>query len=336
MLHAVSAPGRICLVGEHCDYAKGMSVALPISHKVTAEGTPRNDQTISLISHVDNAVHQLTVSLDNLTILRDHILRYSVAALKALLEKGHSLGGMDVVLHSDLPMKKGLSSSAAISVATLKLFNDVYHLNMTEAEIAEFAYIAEHDILGIGCGRNDQIVSSYNSLVLMDYKNGGKPKVTLLQKSRQPMYILVGIPQADKRNLPLLLKASNKAYFQPKRAEDYRFKKALDTLIPEEVVLPFLDAVKKSDAVAAGMCLRKNQGIYDQYFVPVSDDFKAPLLYEFLDLAKNHGSLGEKWTGAGGAGAFICLTKTTDEQERLRQALARNSSTDLRFVTAIL
>lgn len=336
MLHAVSAPGRICLVGEHCDYAKGMSIALPLGHKVTAEGTPRNDQTISLISHVDNAVHQLTVSLDNLTILRGHILRYSVAALKALLEKGHSLGGMDVVLHSDLPMKKGLSSSAAISVATLKLFNDAHHLGMREAEIAELAYIAEHDILGIGCGRNDQIVSSYNSLVLMDYKNGGKPKVTLLQKSRQPMRILVGIPQTDKRNLPSLLKASNKAYFQPERPEDYQFQKALDTLIPEEVVLPFLDAVRQGDAIAAGMRLRKNQEIYDQYFVPVSNYFKAPLLYEFLELAKNHGSLGEKWTGAGGAGAFICLTESIEKQERLRQALASASPVDVKFVSAIL
>ncbi len=336
ILHTVSAFGRVCLVGEHCDYARGMSVGLPLHHKITLQGSQRKDRTITFTSTIDQSAYSLCLTLDQISIPSDHLLRYSAAAVKVLQDQGYSLYGADIFLTSDLPMKKGLSSSAAVTVGTLKLFNEMFVLQIPQDRLAELAYIAEHDILNIGCGRMDQIVSAYNSLVVMDYKESDKPKITPLPPAAKHIFILVCVPLVDKRDLPAILKASNKAYFHPERPEDYNFKNALDQLIPQQVVLPFIEAISKGDIISAGRCLRRNQEIYDQYFVPVCADFKAPLLYALLALAKKHGSLGEKWTGAGGIGAFICLTASLETQEKLQHALTVSSPVPLTFVTTRL
>ncbi len=331
----VSVPGRVCLVGEHCDYAKGMSIALPLQHHITLYGEKRPDQTVLFLTAMEDNAYKLSFPLHDISIPDDNPLRYSAAVVDVMKNRGYSIGGVEAIMKSNLPFKKGLASSAAVEVATVRLFDTLYRLDLSLDQIAEIAYDAERNRLGIGCGRMDQLVAAYESLIAINYEKD-TPTVTRLQHSPVPMYLLVGIPLVTKRALQLMLTESNRAYLHPQSQTDRDFGRALDDLIPNEVVRPFIDAVQQGNISAVGDLFRKNQEIYDQYFVPVCESFDSPILSSFLKIALQHGSIGEKWTGAGGSGAFICLAESEEARIDLQQAIERQSSIDVKFVTATL
>lgn len=335
-VYRASVPGRICLVGDHCDYAKGMSVALPLQQRVTAYGELRDDQEVAIVSSLEDQVCRLTFSLDNIPRLEDNPLRYSAAAVQ-VLKKYHAVGGLSVTINSNLPPKKGLGSSAAVSVATIKLFNDAYHLNLSRDDLARLAYESEHDLLGVKCGKMDQIVAAYETLVAINFMNGnnGSPEVSPLT-SPQPMHLLVGIPSTTRRALNIMLSATNSAYRSPTTKQDHAFCQALDDIIPNTVVKPFIQAVQYGDPVKAGSLLRLNQEIYDSTFIPVCESFEAPIIHRYLQIAKANGSLGEKWTGAGGDGAFICLAASPESRDNLQQSIEKKSSLEIHFVTVTI
>ena len=331
----VSVPGRVCLVGEHCDYARGMSVALPLQHRITMYGERRLDRTVSLLTAMEDRVHTLSFTMDNIESPDGNPLRYSAAVVDVMKDRRYPIDGAQVVITSDLPFKKGLASSAAVEVATVRLFDQLYGLNLSLEQIADIAYDAERNRLGIGCGKMDQLVAAYQSLITMDYRQDIL-QVTPLHHSSIPMHILVGIPLVTKRALQVMLTEANRAYLQPNSQKDYNFQRALDDLIPREVVQPFIHAVQQGDIAAVGNLLRKNQEIYNEYFVPICESFDSPILYSFLRIAQQHGSIGEKWTGAGGAGAFICLTESEEARNDLQEAIEKQSSVDIKFVTTVL
>lgn len=338
-MHSVSrvnVRGRVSLVGEHCDYARGISVAMPTTEGITAYGEPRLDQRFSLTSALDDQALRLTFSLDEDVALEEHPLRYSVAVLDVLRRRGCALSGMDILMNSNLPSKKGLASSAAVSVATTNLLNEAFHLGLSLDDVADIAYAAEHDLLDVKCGRMDQLAVSYNAPISLDFRNSANPLITRISYQPMSMHFLIGVPTHTKRAIDVILTATYRAYFNPTTKKDEAFRNALDQHIPQEVALPFIEAVRIGDAAAAGQCMRRNQQIYDRAFVPLCPSFDSPDLYRLLDLARKYGSLGEKWIGAGGAGAFICLTDSDIAREALKENIQQESNIDLLFVTADL
>ncbi len=336
-VYKASAPGRVCLVGEHCDYAKGMSVAVPLSERVTLYGECRDDDIISVTSGLEDRVYRLAFPLGDIPSLEEHPLRYCAAVIKKLRESHDSkFGGVEITILSTLSAQKGLGSSAAVSVATLELLNDVYKLEIPRDELAELAYLAEHDVLGIKCGRMDQLVAAYKKPLVIDFSNTGRPSIAPLPSPPTPMYFLVGAPLGTKRALQVILRETDRAYNRPSTAADLAFQRALDETIPQEVVQPFVDAVRRGDASKAGRLLRRNQEIYRDIFVPVCESFDAPLLYQLLDIARRNNSLGEKWTGAGGVGAFICLAESLEERRAIANEIKHRSPVDVHFVTVDL
>lgn len=163
-VYKASAPGRVCLVGEHCDYAKGMSVAVPLSEGVTIYGERRDDDTISITSGLEGKVHELSFPLRAIPSLEDHPLRYCAAAVQKLREYHDSrFSGVEMTIRSNLSAQKGLGSSAAVSVATLELLSDLYDLQIPTDKLAELAYHAEHDVLGI---KRSRLVSLFSEIIL--------------------------------------------------------------------------------------------------------------------------------------------------------------------------
>ena len=336
-VYKASAPGRVCLVGEHCDYAKGMSVAVPLSERVTLYGERRDDKTISITSGLEDKVYQLAFPLDHIPSLEEHPLRYCAAAVQKLREVHDSkFGGVDITIRSTLSSQKGLGSSAAVSVATLELLNDIYALEIPRDELAELAYRAEHDVLGIKCGRMDQLVAAYKMPIVIDFRDIDGPRVTPLPSPPTPMHFLVGVPLGTKRALQVILRETDRAYNHASTTADLAFRHALDQTIPGEVVQPFVEAVQQGDSWEAGKLLRRNQSIYRNFFVPVCESFDAPLLYQLLDIARRNNSLGEKWTGAGGVGAFICLARSLEERTIIANEIKHRSPVDVHFVNVDL
>ena len=178
----IFVPGRICLFGEHSDWAGGYRrINADIEKGYTLIcGT---DQGI----HAEAAPHPTSLMLTTTTPDGERLGPYEIPMEpKALLEEAGKGGfwsyaagvayqvitnyrvrGLTIDNYKmDLPMKKGLSSSAAICVLTARAFNRVYDLKMTVRGEMELAYQGEITTPS-RCGRMDQGCAFGNRPVLM-------------------------------------------------------------------------------------------------------------------------------------------------------------------------
>ncbi|XP_055325074.1 galactokinase-like [Sitodiplosis mosellana] len=166
---AVCAPGRVNLIGEHIDYNDGfvLPMALPM---VTIIVGKRNQtkSTANVVTCCDGADDPTTVSFDlnNLTVGTPKWANYIKGVLKCF---GKQLPGFDAVILTNVPIGGGLSSSAALEVATLTFIqalteadNDKNPENtksLTQKQQALLCQKAEHEFAGMPCGVMDQLIS---------------------------------------------------------------------------------------------------------------------------------------------------------------------------------
>lgn len=168
----VSTPGRIDFLNTHQDY-KGLPVVpVAINLRCYALGYRNNSDIVNFASL--NMIDHGFEGYDNFCLM-DLKLRgegwfgdYVRAVFKSFMDFAFDIGGMDIVLWSEIPIGAGLSSSAAFEVSIVKLVGEAYGLNLDKSMIAEIAYRAEHDIMGVPCGRLDQYGCSYGGIIVLD------------------------------------------------------------------------------------------------------------------------------------------------------------------------
>ena len=112
------APGRVELLGNHTDYNEGVVLSAAINYAVTAEGKARDEPSIALCS--DFYPETTTVSPDRLVPASGPAAwtNYPLGVVDCLLKAGYRIGGFEARFSSDLPVGAGLSSSAAMEVAS--------------------------------------------------------------------------------------------------------------------------------------------------------------------------------------------------------------------------
>jgi galactokinase len=89
----------------------------------------------------------------------DRWANYPKGIIAALIARGFPLGGMDITMHGDIPQGAGLSSSAALEVATALAIQELYGLDIGREELATLARGAESDFVGVKTGIMDQFIS---------------------------------------------------------------------------------------------------------------------------------------------------------------------------------
>lgn len=155
-----AAPGRVNLIGEYTDFNEGFVMPLALPHTAVAAVSRRTDGVLRLHSaDIEGPVVELHV--DELAPLTNTSwAAYPAGVVWALREAGHAVTGADVHLASTVPTGAGLSSSAALEVATALALNDLYELGLTGPELARIAQRAENDFVGVPCGIMDQTASA--------------------------------------------------------------------------------------------------------------------------------------------------------------------------------
>ncbi|MFK0024850.1 galactokinase [Streptomyces sp. NPDC090798] len=155
-----AAPGRVNLIGEYTDFNEGFVMPLALPHTAVAAVSRRTDGVLRLHSaDIEGPVVELHV--DELAPLTNTSwAAYPAGVVWALREAGHAVTGADVHLASTVPTGAGLSSSAALEVATALALNDLYELGLTGPELARLAQRAENDFVGVPCGIMDQTASA--------------------------------------------------------------------------------------------------------------------------------------------------------------------------------
>ena len=112
-----AAPGRVNLIGEHTDYAEGFVMPAAINFATMAGISPRKDGKIAIFS--ENYGEERVFDAASLPAKGSkHWSDYPMGVVSILAGEGHKIPGFSLSIWSDVPLGSGLSSSAAIEVAT--------------------------------------------------------------------------------------------------------------------------------------------------------------------------------------------------------------------------
>jgi galactokinase len=157
----VRAPGRVNLLGEHTDYNDGFVLPAAIDFDTLVAARPRDDDQIHLLG-LDGKQKETTFEVA-LPIAPDPTTRWSDyvrGVTQALLENGHRITGAELVIAGNVPTGAGLSSSAALSVATATALAHLNDLDLSTTELARVARNAENEYVGCQCGIMDPLASA--------------------------------------------------------------------------------------------------------------------------------------------------------------------------------
>jgi galactokinase len=162
---AASAPGRVNLIGEHTDYNGGPVLPVAIERRTAAAA--RIADRWALVSGTEAGVHEADIEAPMRRAWTDYI----VGVVRELRSLRAAPRGAEIAVATTVPIGAGLSSSAALTVATAKALSLLAGRRLSPADLAEVAFRAEYHQVGVRCGRMDQTIAAHgqrNSAILFE------------------------------------------------------------------------------------------------------------------------------------------------------------------------
>lgn len=153
------APGRVNLIGEHTDYNDGFVLPAAIGFATNVAAAKRDDRSIRVASL--NFEGEYSFDLDDLDRRIEGWGKYVQGVALILDREGIPLRGADLLIESDIPIGAGLSSSAALEVATGFALTQIEGIDIDEMQLALIGQMAEHQFAGVRSGIMDQFASVF-------------------------------------------------------------------------------------------------------------------------------------------------------------------------------
>ena len=307
-----SAPGRVNLIGEHTDYNEGFVLPLAVDRTVTVEVSPGSSPE------------------------ENEYIRAVFAALRA---SGFAVPDVAVRTSATLPAGAGLASSAALCVALVRALRDAFALPLSDLEVADVAWRAETEFVGVPCGIMDQLAASLGSpdaALLIDCRTLSVRPVSLpagvavVVRDSGVRHVHAGGAYAERRaecaRAASLLGVPSLRDLAPDPASgtpsvDFNAPSATSStlgalpaplgdrvrhVVEENArVLAFVDALERGDLREAGALMTASHASQRDLFavsVPEVDALVEVLLAE--------GALGARLTGGGFGGSVVALRPT--------------------------
>jgi galactokinase len=177
------APGRVNVIGEHTDYNDGFVMPAAIEFYTWVAAAKRKDRVLEAYS--DHYDERISLSLNELAgPPRKHWSDFIRGVAAVLQNAGYTLAGVNLVIHGEVPLGAGLSSSASLEVATALAFAELSRVHVPRLELAKLCQKAEHEYVGTLCGIMDQFVAVF-----------GTAGHALMLDCRSLEYQLLAIPQ---------------------------------------------------------------------------------------------------------------------------------------------
>jgi len=329
--HGVRAPGRVNLIGEHTDYNDGFCLPMAIQRDVLMAYRARSDTTIRVISAQQKGLEIFDVGPSGGTTIHKAVhgasrwADYIKGCAQVLREEGFRLRGVDLALTGDVPLGSGLSSSAALEVATMHALLGASGGSLSGERIARLAQRAENSYVGTNCGILDQLSSSCavaGQAMLMDCRT--------LELTPAPLPGAVAVVIADTGKRRGLVDSA----YNERRSQCEAGAKALGVSHLRDVSLHGLWQARQAGTIdaqtlrrcehvvaengrtqAAFACLRSGDAValgalMDQSHADLRDKFEVscPELDVMVALARRlPGCLGSRMTGAGFGGCTVSL-----------------------------
>ena len=170
----VRSPGRVNLIGEHTDYNEGLVLPMAIEREVLLAAAPNGGQEIRLRSTAIDEPTVLDVSASIQRAPAGHWSNYPRGVIAGFIERNVALIGLDLLVDSTVPLGGGLSSSAALEVATATLLEAVAQQRLEPLEKVRLCQEAEQRFAGVPCGIMDPFVVTLarrDHLTLLDCRS---------------------------------------------------------------------------------------------------------------------------------------------------------------------
>ena len=171
-----AAPGRVNVIGEHTDYNDGFVFPMAIDRYTVIAASPATNGSnkIQLRSELGDKPTLIDLSQPLKPAPKGTWFNYPLGVIAGFAARGNKLGGFDAFIHSTVPLGGGLSSSAALEVATATLLETITGKTLDPVEKALLCQKAEHDYAGMPCGIMDQFISvlgKKDHLLLLDCRS---------------------------------------------------------------------------------------------------------------------------------------------------------------------
>lgn len=155
----VRAPGRVNLIGEHTDYNDGYVLPVAIDRDVLIAASPTTDLLVSLYSTNFDRVSSFRLDRPIRKDALNEWSNYPRGVVSMLHKRRIRLLGANMAIEGDIPLGSGLSSSAALEVASAMALKAMNNFEMEETEMALLCQAAENQFVGVNCGIMDQFIS---------------------------------------------------------------------------------------------------------------------------------------------------------------------------------
>lgn len=348
-----STPARADLFNTHQDYKGLPVVAAALSLRLRVTGVRLDSSRIFAYSSTVGDAYEFDV--DDLSFTGGWV-DYLKAVLRALRRRGFPLTGFELVVNSEIPIGSGLGSSGSLVVALTGFLSRLFNYGLSPKDIAELAYRAERDELGVPCGRLDQYASALGGVLLIETK----PPYRVEQFKISEFYFIVAdsgerhstksvhsARQSELRKaIQLLLEKLLPPEVQLKLQGDLSSVKW--NLLTEEELQPHLDelpaALKKRvlftlkmqhstlralnilhalSSTPSQMLLKELGAVMNEQHCLLRDlyDVSTSRLEDLRQQLLEAGALGVKITGAGLGGCLVALVSNKEHGVRILKRL---------------
>ena len=327
-----AAPGRVNLIGEHTDYNDGFVLPMAIErYTVLAADAPAGGRRkVQLRSTANDRVGIVDLGEPIRPEAKGSWANYPIGVLAGFAARGLNPGGFDALVHSNVPLGGGLSSSAALEVATATLLEAITGQTLDPVEKALLCQQAEHDYAGMPCGIMDQFISVLgraDHLLLLDCRSRQPelvpltdPAVAVLIINTNVKHELTGGGYARRRaqceaaaqllGVPSLRSATPDALEGARgKMEEVVYRRARHVLGEIERTVHAAAGLRASNWPTVGQLMyASHRSLRDDYEVSCAE------LDAVVDLAQaigpGGGVIGCRMTGGGFGGCAVALVET--------------------------
>jgi galactokinase len=338
----VAAPGRVNVIGEHTDYNDGFVLPMAIERYAVMAADKSADGKIQIRDLADGTEPAL---IDLSSPVKPGLPKwgnYPRGVVAGMLERGINPGGLDVLLHSTVPLGGGLSSSAALEVCTATLLEAAAGKKVNPVEKALLCQKAEHEFANVPCGIMDQFISvmgRQNSLLLLDCRSRETKLVPMADASVQLLiantnvrHELSGGEYAQRRaqcetaakilGVPSLRDATAEMLESAKgKMDEVVFRRARHVIGEIERTVHAAEGIRESNWATVGQLMyASHASLRDDYEVSCKELDAIVEISETIGI--KGGIYGCRMTGGGFGGCTVALVKTENVEAITNQIAA--------------
>ena len=327
-------PGRLCLFGEHTDWAghyrtmnadiaPGAAIVTGIEQGIYAEVEKSSIFELqSTAPEIEGQWQDFACRMDEQELKRiaksGSFFCYCAGVASYMLE-WYKVGGVRIKITSmTLPMKSGLSSSAAICVLVARAFNLLYNLNLNTLGEMNIAYVGELRTSS-RCGRLDQACAFGVKPNLMTF-DGDEIEVQTLNVKKTLYWVFADL--CAEKDTVRILRDLNRGYPFASNEMEEREHLALGEL-NQKIVDRAIKYMAEGEVEKLGALMTEAEALFDSHVAPMSpQELAAPRLHEILNDPQIQPLVyGGKGVGSHGDGSVQFLARSVEAQQQLTDYL---------------